>query len=97
MFKTRPKYALNTNVVGPVSAAFRLLLLQSPTSYSVYVSNGVGSMARVSDPTSIIYCSLSNGEAYRASKVALNTIALQESIEYDGTALKVFAVDPEFV
>lgn len=54
-------------------------------------------MARVSDPTSIIYCSLSNGEAYRASKVALNIIALQESNEYNGTALKVFAVDLEFV
>ncbi len=82
-----------------VSVAFRLvlLLLRSSTSYFVYVSNGVGSMARVFDLTSIIYCSLSNGKAYRASKVALNIIASQESIEYNGTALKVFAVNPEIV
>ncbi len=97
--KTRLQLCMDTNVIGPavVSATFRPLLLKSPKPYSIYVSSGAGSMARASDPTSMTYRSLSNGEAYRASKAALNMIALQESIEFSATALKVFAVDPRFV
>lgn len=97
--KTRFQLCMDTNVVGPavVAAAFRPLLLKSQKPYSIYVSSGVGSMGRSSDPTSMTYRSLSNGEAYRASKAALNMVALQESIEFSETALKVFAVDPGFV
>lgn len=97
--KTRLQLCMDTNVIGPavVSAAFRPLLLKSQKPYSIYVSSGVGSMARSSDPTSMTYRSLSNGEAYRASKAALNMIALQESIEFSSTALKVFALCPGFV
>lgn len=43
------------------------------------------------------YRSLANGEAYRASKAPVNMVALQESVEFGETALKVFAVDPGFV
>jgi NAD(P)-dependent dehydrogenase (short-subunit alcohol dehydrogenase family) len=38
-----------------------------------------------------------NGETYRVSKAALNQIALQESIVYRETPLKVFAMCPGFV
>lgn len=97
--KTRFQLCMDTNVIGPavVSAAFRPLLLKSQAPYSIYVSSGAGSMGRSSDPTSATYRSLSNGEAYRASKAALNMVALQESIEFSSTALKVFAVCPGFV
>ena len=97
--KTRLQLCMDTNVIGPavVSAAFRQLLLKSQKPYSIFVSSGMGSMAMASDPTSITYRGLSNGEAYRASKSALNMIMLQESIEFSSTALKVFAVCPGFV
>lgn len=97
--KTRFQLCMDTNTIGPavVSAAFRPLLLKSQKPYSIYVSSGVGSMGRSSDPTSATYRSLSNGEAYRASKAALNMVALQESIEFSETALKVFALCPGFV
>jgi NAD(P)-dependent dehydrogenase (short-subunit alcohol dehydrogenase family) len=97
--KTRFQLCMDTNVIGPavVSAAFRPLLLKSSKPYSIYVSSGVGSLARASDPRSATYRSLSNGEAYRASKAALNMLALQESIEFSSTALKVFAFCPGFV
>ena len=97
--KTRFQLCMDTNVIGPavVSAAFRPLLLKSQKPYSIYVSSGIGSLARVSDPTSITYRGIPNGEAYSASKAALNMIALQESIVFSSTALKVFAVCPGFV
>ena len=69
---------MDTNVIGPavVSAAFRPLLLKSQKPYSIYVSSGMRSMAKASDPTSITYRGLPNGEAYRASKAALNMMVL---------------------
>ncbi|MCJ1280475.1 hypothetical protein MMC21_008303 [Puttea exsequens] len=97
--KTRLRLCLDTNTIGPalVSEAFRPLLLKSQKPYSIYVSSGVGSLARASDPTSPTYRSLSNGEAYRASKAALNMLAIQESIEFDSTNLKIFTMCPGFV
>ena len=97
--KTRMQLSMDVNVVGPavVAAAFRPLLLKSPKPYSIYVSSGVGSLTYASDPTSPVYRSLSNGEGYRASKAALNMLAIQESVEFDSTALKVFAMCPGFV
>lgn len=97
--KKRLQACLDTNVIGPavVSSHFRPLLLKSQKPYSIYVSSGVGSLGLASDPTSQTYRSLARGEAYRASKAALNMIALQESIEMEETALKVFAMCPGFV
>ncbi|MCJ1406149.1 hypothetical protein MMC19_000214 [Ptychographa xylographoides] len=97
--RTRFQLSMDTNVVGPavVAAAFRPLLFKSQKPYSIYVSSGMGSMAKASDPKSPTYQGLSNGEAYRASKAALNMIALQESIEFRSTALRVFALCPGFV
>ena len=97
--KTRLQLSMDINVIGPavVSAAFRPLLLKSSKPYSIYVSSGVGSLTMATDPTSATYRSLSNGEGYRASKAALNMLAIQESIEFDSTALKVFVMCPGFV
>ncbi|KAF7518962.1 hypothetical protein PCG10_010463 [Penicillium crustosum] len=97
--KTRLQLCMDTNVIGPalVSAAFRPLLLQSPNPYSIYVTSGVGSLALASDPTSKVFRGPSNGEAYRASKSALNMIMIQDWAESRDTPLKVFAVCPGFV
>ncbi|KAL8822096.1 MAG: hypothetical protein Q9191_007162 [Dirinaria sp. TL-2023a] len=97
--KTRLQICMNTNVIGPavVSAYFRPLLLKSQKPYSIYVSSGQGSLTRASDPTSFGYRDMAYAEAYRASKAALNMMALQESIEFSETALKVFAFCPGFV
>lgn len=97
--KTRLQRCMDTNVIGPAvtSATFRPLLLQSPRPYSIYVSSGVGSLTLASDPSSKTYHGPSNGEAYRASKSALNMIMLQEWVEVQATPLKVFAVCPGFV
>lgn len=97
--KTRLQLCMDTNVIGPtvVSAAFRSLLLQSPNPYSIYVSSGVGSLALASDPTSKVFRGPSNGEAYRASKSALNMVMIQDWAESRDTPLKVFAVCPGFV
>ncbi|CAI7591482.1 unnamed protein product [Penicillium glandicola] len=97
--KTRLQLCMDTNVIGPavVSAAFRPLLLRSASPYSIYVSSGVGSLTLASDPTSKVFRGPSNGEAYRASKSALNMIMIQDWVESRDTPLKVFAVCPGFV
>jgi NAD(P)-dependent dehydrogenase (short-subunit alcohol dehydrogenase family) len=91
---------MDVNAVGPavVAAAFRPMLLKSENPYSIFVSSGAGSMGRSSDPTQPLYRGgLPNGGAYRASKAALNMIALQEFIEFGEMGLKVFAMSPGFV
>ena len=96
--KTRMQLNMDTNVVGPavVAASFRPLLFKSSTPYSIYVTSGVGSLTMASDPDSGVYKVLNNAEAYRASKAALNMLAVQETTEY-GDKIKVFAFDPGFV
>ena len=92
----RLRISLETNAIGPalVSAAFRPLLLKSKNPYSFYVSSGQGSLERASTETAQL---LSNAEAYRTSKAAMNMIALNEKIEYAGKGLKVFVACPGFV
>ncbi|KAI4162674.1 MAG: hypothetical protein LQ342_003720 [Letrouitia transgressa] len=96
--KTRMLRCMETNVIGPavVSSAFRSLLLKSLNPYSLYVSSGVGSLTFATDPSSPVYTDLDKGEAYRASKSALNMLAIQEHVQY-GKNIKVFAVCPGFV
>ena len=91
--KTRFQISMETNVAGPfmVAAAFRPLLLKSPKPYSLYISSGQGSIA-LANPTPI-----KNGEAYRASKAALNMLAALEWSEFKSQGLKTFAVCPGFV
>ena len=99
--KVRLRKCMETNVVGPaaVSAAFRSLLLKSQNPYSIYISSATGSLALASDPNSPpqIYRGPPRGEAYRASKAALNMLVLQELVELGGAPLKIFAVCPGFV
>ncbi|KAJ9133375.1 Short chain dehydrogenase/reductase [Pleurostoma richardsiae] len=96
---TRFRLSFATNVVGPalVSAAFRPLLQSSPGAYSIYVSSSVGSLTMASDPTLPLYQKMPNLDAYRASKAALNMIAVREHAMHGGAGLKVFAMCPGFV
>jgi NAD(P)-dependent dehydrogenase (short-subunit alcohol dehydrogenase family) len=96
---TRFQLCMATKVTGPslMSEAFRSLLLKSQKPYSIYVSSNLGSMAMSADPTSPAYRNMPRWSAYRASKAALNMVALQESIEVSSTALKVFVMCPRFV
>lgn len=97
--KTRFQLCMNTNVIEPaiVSAAFRSLLLKASKAYSIYVSSIMGLMIKASTSTLSVYRSMPNEEAYRSSKAALNMVALQKSIEFNSTVLKVFAMCSEFV
>jgi NAD(P)-dependent dehydrogenase (short-subunit alcohol dehydrogenase family) len=95
--RNRFQLTMEANVVGPAatSAAFRPLLLKSPKPYSIYVSSNLGSMSEASNPNS--RTRNVSADAYRASKAAVNMIALQESIEFSSSALKVYAVCPGYV
>jgi hypothetical protein len=63
------------------------LLLKSEKPYSIYVSSGVGSLTLAADPKSPNYRSLSNGEAYRSSKAAINMVAIQQMVEFEACVL----------
>ncbi|KAL2061048.1 hypothetical protein VTL71DRAFT_9100 [Oculimacula yallundae] len=98
--RERLQAVMDTNVVGTavVAAAFRPLLLKSPTPYSIYVSSGLGSMTLATNEEFAWYKGVPNGEAYRASKAALDMIALQEHYDFsETTALKTFAFCPGLV
>lgn len=92
--KTRFQSSLETNVTGPamVAASFRPLLLKSPKPYSLFISSGQGSANLVKGPSPI-----PNGEAYMASKAALNMVALMEWHNFKSQNLRVFSVCPGFV
>ena len=98
--KTRLQRTLDTNVVGPavVAAAFRPLLFKSQNPYSIYVSSGGGSLIRASEVGRV---SMTNHipyeESYRASKAALNMLAVQENFEFGAKGLKVFTMSPGLV
>jgi NAD(P)-dependent dehydrogenase (short-subunit alcohol dehydrogenase family) len=97
--RTRFEAQLKTNVLGPrlVAAHFRPLLLKSKSPYSIYVTSGAGSLARVASMPDIP--SPPNPDGYHVSKAALNMVMLQEHIESvkQKLGIKVFAVCPGFV
>ena len=97
--KTRLQLSMDTNVIGPamVAAAFRPLLLKAQKPYSVFVSSGAGSLTRAAAPPETSHSRLPRGEAYMASKAALNMLAVQEANEFGPEGLKVFAMCPGFV
>ena len=99
--KSHWQLSLDTNVIGPslVSAAFRPLLLKAPNPYSLYVSSGAGSLTKAAEPVTAppIHPPFPHGEIYRASKAALNMIALVEAQEFGPQGLKVFPMTPGFV
>ena len=96
--KTRMQLCMDTNVIGPavMEASFRPLLFKSSNPRTVYVTSGVGSLGIAADPSWKVYTKFTKAEAYRASKAALNMLALQEHREH-GDKIKVFAVCPGFV
>ncbi|KAH7313035.1 short chain dehydrogenase/reductase [Rhexocercosporidium sp. MPI-PUGE-AT-0058] len=98
--RARLQAVMDINVVGTAvaGAAFRPLLLKSPKPYSIYVSSGLGSMTLATDPTFPLHKGMPGGEAYRASKSALDMIVLQEHYDFsETTALKTFAFCPGLV
>ncbi|KAH8705672.1 short chain dehydrogenase/reductase [Talaromyces proteolyticus] len=88
-----------TNVLGPVlvSAAFRSLLLASPAPYSVYIGSVTSSLTSIVNPDSYLRTTTAGTNAYRASKTALNMIAMHEQLEVKDTPLKVRIMCPGFV
>ncbi|KAH6867732.1 short chain dehydrogenase/reductase [Thelonectria olida] len=88
-----------TNVFGPalVSDAFRSLLLAASSSYSIYIGSVTSSLAKITDPSSPLHVTTAGSNAYRASKAALNMIAMHEQLEVAGTPLKVRIMCPGFV
>ena len=94
--KTRFQLSLETNVVGPavVSAAFRPLLFKSQNPYSIFVSSGGGSLTMSAEPPKY---KIPDDNAYRASKAALNMVAVIEWREFHKKGLKVFTMCPGFV
>ena len=87
---------LETNAIGAalVSDAFRPLLFKVPSPYSVYVSSGAGSLERASVPNPQ---SLLHEDAYRASKAAMNMIAVDERTKHGPKGLNVYVMTPGFV
>ena len=99
-FRSRFQAVMDTNVIGTAAAAesFRPLLLKSPKAYSIYVSSGLGSMTLATDTTFPWYKGMPGGVAYRASKAALDMVALQEHYDFgETTALKSYAYCPGLV
>jgi NAD(P)-dependent dehydrogenase (short-subunit alcohol dehydrogenase family) len=94
---TRFKLCMDTNVIGPAMVAdtFRPLLLESQDPYSIFVSSGAGSLTLTSAPDAVSH--MPNENAYRASKAALNMIAIKERQDFGSKGLKVFAFCPGFV
>lgn len=88
-----------TNVTGPVlvSSAFRSLLLASSAPYSIYIGSSVSSLTMITDPGSSYHVTTAGSNAYRASKAALNMIAMHEQIEVADTSMKVRILCPGFV
>jgi NAD(P)-dependent dehydrogenase (short-subunit alcohol dehydrogenase family) len=88
-----------TNVIGPVlvSKAFRSLLLASAAPYSVYIGSETSSLHKITDPKSPLHNTMAGSNAYRASKAALNMIAMHEQLEMADTPLKVRIMCPGLV
>jgi len=84
----------NTNVVGTmnVTLSFLPLLRKSALPRIVNVSSIVGSLAKSSDPTSLIYNF--NFAAYASSKAAINAITVSFSKELSKEGFKINSVCP---
>ncbi|KAH7305517.1 short chain dehydrogenase/reductase [Stachybotrys elegans] len=95
MFRT----TFDTNVIGPalVSAAFRSLLLASENPWHLYVGSETSSLSYITDPASPMYQTNAGSVAYRASKAALNMVAMHEQLETKEEKLNVRILCPGFV
>jgi NAD(P)-dependent dehydrogenase (short-subunit alcohol dehydrogenase family) len=83
-----------TNVFGPIRAtqAFLPLLKAANGARVVNISSGLGSLALVTDPTSVF--SQANLLGYNSSKTALNAVSVAFAKELEPFGIKVNAVEP---
>ncbi|KFA71165.1 hypothetical protein S40288_04707 [Stachybotrys chartarum IBT 40288] len=93
----RATFEANTYAPAFVSAAFRPLLLQSKAPWVVYVGSETGSLERLTNPSSRLHITTAGSVAYRASKAALNVIAMHEQLETRDLNFNVRILDPGFV
>jgi len=91
------KATYETNLFGPirVTQAFVPLLAAAKDARVVMMGSGVGSLALITDPTSI-YSSV-NFLAYTSSKVALNAATVSFAKELELLGIKVNVVEPGHV
>jgi len=91
------KAVYEVNVFGPVrvTQAVLPLLKKSGAARVVMMGSGVGSLALITDPTSI-YSSV-NLLDYSSSKVALNAVTVSFAKELEPLGIKVNAVEPGHV
>jgi NAD(P)-dependent dehydrogenase (short-subunit alcohol dehydrogenase family) len=91
------KAVYEVNVFGPVrvTQAFLPLLKAADQARIVMMSSGVGSLALITDPTSIY--STVNLLDYTSSKVALNAVTVSFAKELEPLGIKVNAVEPGHV
>ena len=88
------KATYEVNLFGPirVTQAFLPLLAAASGARVVMMGSGLGSLALISDPTSV-YSSV-NYLDYTSSKVALNAVTVSFAKELAPLGIKVNAVDP---
>jgi len=91
------KAVYEVNVFGPVrvTQAVLPLLKKASAARVVMMGSGVGSLALITDPTSIF--SSVNLLDYSSSKVALNAITVSFAKELEPLGIKVNAVEPGHV
>lgn len=91
------KAVYEVNLFGPVrvTQAFLPLLKKADQGRIVMMSSGVGSLALITDPTSIY--STVNLLDYTSSKVALNAVTVSFAKELEPLGIKVNAVEPGHV
>jgi len=91
------KAVFEVNLFGPVrvTQAFLPLLKAANEARVVMMGSGVGSLALITDPTSIF--STVNLLDYTASKVALNAVTVSFAKELEPLGIKVNVVEPGHV
>ena len=91
------KAIFEVNLFGPVrvTQAFLPLMKKADQGRIVMMSSGVGSLALITDPTSIY--STVNLLDYTSSKVALNAVTVSFAKELEPLGIKVNAVEPGHV
>ncbi|KAK5045510.1 hypothetical protein LTR84_009128 [Exophiala bonariae] len=94
----RLKDTLAVNIIGPalVTEIFKPLLLKSSKPRSIYITSGLGSLHKASDPDDPS-SNRPGTTVYRISKVALNMLIVEESKELGPRGVKTFGVCPGHV
>ena len=88
-------FQANVTGVALVTEALLPLLLKSSHPYLIHVSSGLGSLSEAADPTNPVYGV--DAPVYRASKAALDMLAIQDAKILGKQGVKVFAFCPGLV